>query len=396
MHTRRVLLAAIMAPLLLLPPALAAHDNGTGPRSLGGATIPQDVSVALRIEAEDFAQLDVGARAEDAEATGGTAWRMERYGTISTSIDVAESGVMWVRVRARGEHAPDLMTTHMHPVINGEQRGEWDVGPRWDTFLQTIPVLAGTHTLTVDNFNNYHAPADDRTLVVDWVEVTVTTQEGAPRVGEAPEAVVDGPDIHAAGTGMPQFSDADARDGTSWHMWGIGCFVEAIVFDHENEYQISMRLRGNERGGVGSHTLVKLNGQVLDEFHAGDAWMERDVDARAAAGVGVLEICYDNDYGGEEKRNLWLDELRVTRLGETPATPPPATTPTPAASTPPPQPTGETPTTPMATASPPPTSVTDAPETTPSPEEAAAVPAPALVGLLAMVGVAALTRRRAG
>lgn len=322
---------AMLAPLLLValatPAAFASHDGGSGPRSLGGATVPQDVPVLARIEAENFTAKDAGAAVNDSAATGGTAWRMPTYGRITTDVDVPQTGVVWVRVRARGEHPPGLMSTHMHPAVDGEQRGEWDVGPQYLTFLQSIPMRAGRHALSVDNFNNYHAPAEDRTLVVDWVEVTMPTLEGSPRVGQAAEALVDGPEVHMAGTGLAMTWDEGARNKTSWHMWGVGCFAESVVFDHAGTYLLSARLRGNERHGEGSHTVVRLDGTRIDELNVGDAWVARETTFQSQGGASVLEICYDNDFGGDLKRNLWMDEIRVARVGEapSPATPAPPT-----------------------------------------------------------------------
>ena len=304
-------------PLLvvLLTTAAATHPDGSGPRSLGGATVPEQ-PVLLTLEAEAFTDLANGSLVRDAAATGGTAWRLDRYGVISTRITVPATGVVWLEVRARGEHPEGLMNTHMHPLLDGAQRGEWDLrGGEWRTYRQAVPVLAGEHDLGVDNFNNYHAPALDRTLLVDWVRVSQPTLEGAPVVGAAP-VVVDGPDVHAAGTGRAE-TGVDARDGTQWLMWGVGCFVEAIVLETDGAYEATPRLKGNERGGVGSHVTVHLDGARLDEFTAGDAWMERTVAFEASAGAHVLEICYDNDYGGDLKRNLWMDDLTLRRVQAT-------------------------------------------------------------------------------
>ena len=404
----RRLLAPLVLVVLLMPAALASHDGGSGPRSLGGATVPQDVPVLVRLEAEDFARKDVGSLVQDAAATGGTAWKMPKYGLITTDLDVPETGVVWVRVRARGEHPPGLMSTHMHPVVDGEQRGEWDVGPQWMTFLQSIPMNAGRHTFSVDNFNNYHAPAEDRTLVVDWVEIAGPTLAGAPRVGQAAEVVVDGPEVHMAGTGLAQTADADARNRTSWHMWGIGCFVEAVVFDHPGQYRLEARLRGNEREGEGSHTYVRLDGKQVDEYHVGDAWTTRETTLQAPGGASVLEICYDNDYGGNLKRNLWMDEMRIVRLGDAPA---PATPSPPTASTPtPPTPGGSPAVTSPSVASPPGGGLSPAtpatgggtpaggsPATNGTPHESeggADVPFPPVVLALAILGLAAWATRR--
>jgi hypothetical protein len=251
------------------------------------------------------------------------------------------------------------------------------------TFLQSVPMRAGRHALSVDNFNNYHAPAEERTLVVDWVEIAVPTLVGSPRVGQAAEVLVDGPEVHMAGTGLAMTWDEGARNKTSWHMWGVGCFAESVVFDHPGSYLLAARLRGNEREGVGSHTLVKLDGKTVDEFHVGDGWTTRETRLQAPGGASVLEVCYDNDDGGPRKRNLWMDEMRVARVGDapppapsTPATPAPST-PTPAAG--PPGATGTAPT-----------------PAGPGPLEAvgeARTPAPLLVALAALALAARLSRR---
>lgn len=407
-------LAPLVLLVLLAPAAVASHDHGSGTRSLGGATVPDDGPVLARWEAEAFAEKPEGSLVDDAGATGGKAWKMTRYGLISQPVDVPETGVVWLRVRARGEHPPGLMTTHMHPVIDGQQRGEWDVGPEWRVYKQSIPMPAGRHVLSVDNFNNYHAPADDRTLVVDWVEVVTPTLQGAPRVGQSAEAVVDGPDVHMAGTGMAQRSDPGARDGTSWHMWGIGCFVEAVVFDHPGAYRLQSWLRGNDRKGEGSHTTVLLDGKQVDEFFSGDAWQMRETTLQAKGGASVLEICYDNDYGGELKRNLWLDEMRIQRVGDAPAQATPPTpapgTPTPASpapSTPAPStpaPSTPSPSTPAPStpgpATPPPTAPQESVGPTPTPASgegggSARTPGPAAaLATLAVAAAALLARRR--
>lgn len=394
-EVRRPALAPLAVLLLLAPVADAAHDNGSGPRSLGGATVPSDGALLARIEAEDFADKPVGEAVEDPQATGGKAWRMPRYGLLSTSVEVPETGVAWLRVRARGEHPPGLMTTHMHPVVDGRQRGEWDVGPTWTVYTQAIPMAGGRHVLSVDNFNNYHAPADDRTLVVDWVELLAPTLEGVPHVGQAAEVVVDGPEVHMAGTGLARRAEPDARDGAAWLMWGVGCFVEAVVFDHAGPYRLQAWLRGNERQGEGSHVTVLLDGKRVDEFHAGDAWAMREAPLQARAGASVLEICYDNDHGGPLKRNLWLDEMRLQRVGETPrpATPTPATpTPgTPAPSTPPPVPTPPV-ETPPAEAAPEESHAPVASEAPAAPSARVPFPGAALVALALLVALA--VRRR--
>ena len=381
MRGARPLLPLAACLLLTLPVALAAHDHGSGPRSLGGRTVPLP-DVMLRIEAEDFEDKRVGSAVEDAGATGGRAWRMERYGVIATTVSIPESGVVWVHVRAKGWHPDGMMSTHMHPNLDGRQRGEWDMSAEWVTYTQAIPMLAGEHVLDVDNFNNYHAAADDRTLVVDWVELRMPTLEGSPRVGgSAPASVtVDGPDVHAAGTGMARADDAGARGGTSWHMWGIGCFVESVVLEEGGDLALHARLRGNAPDGVGSRTTILVDGQTIDELHVGDEWVERTSAFSASSGAHVLEICYDNDYGGDQKRNLWLDEMTIelvearadatpTRVSPTPGNLPPAT--------PTPPTTGQD-----ATPDEPPA---------PSPDESArTVPAPAG---LAAVAAAALLRR---
>lgn len=395
--------SALLAFLLLLPLAAASHNDGTGPRSLGGQTLPQEVPVLLRLEAEAFDERPLGALVDDANATGGKAWRMEQYGRISFKVDVPSTGVVWLWVRARGEHAPDLLTTHMHPVVDGDQRGEWDVGPRYATFRQSVPVLAGSRVISVDNFNNYHAPAADRTLVVDWIEVSAPFLEGAPRVGPDRPAFVDGPQIHEAGTGMARMDDADARNGTSWQMWGIGCFGLQLVADAPWRYQLDARLRGNTADGVGSRTTVRIDGVDLMTTDVGDAYEVVSTPLQLAQGPAILHICYDNDYGGAQKRNLWLDELTITPVEvgapvPTPATPAPtpttptALTPTPVASTPAasPTPTGA----PAAPSQVPGPSPSAAPSPTPSPDESTApVPLAPWVALAAL-GIALAARRR--
>lgn len=313
----------LLVVVLLASSAVATHPDGSGPRSLGGATVP-DQPVLVTLEAESFADRSNGSLVQDAGATGGTAWRLTKYGVISTPVTFPSTGVVWLEVRARGEHPEGLLNTHMHPLIDWAQRGEWDLrGSEWRVYRQSIPVLAGEHVLGIDNFNNYHAPALDRTLFVDWVRISQPTLEGAPVVG-GETVVVDGPEVHAAGTGRAE-EGVDARDGTHWLMWGVGCFVEAIVLETDGEYEATPRLRGNERQGMGSHVTVLLDGRQLDEFVAGDAWMERTVKFEAVAGAHVLEVCYDNDYGGDLKRNLWMDDLTLRRVRATSVAKPPPT-----------------------------------------------------------------------
>lgn len=312
--------ALLVLVSLVLATASATHSQGSGPRSLGGETVP-DQPILVTLEAEQFVDRANGTLVSDPGATGGKAWKLAKYGAIHTDIEIPTTGVVWVEIRARGEHPEGLFNTHMHPLLDGAQRGEWDLpGAEWKTYRQSVPVLAGRHEFGVDNFNNYHAPALDRTLYVDWVKISMPTLEGSPRVGPG-RVVVDAPDIHAAGTGQSK-DNPDAREGTEWIMWGIGCFVETIVLQNPGEHSATPRLRGNERNSEGSHVTVLLDGRRLDEYFAGDAWMERTTKFTATAGAHVLEICYDNDYGGDLKRNLYMDDL-VLEGPEGGSTPPP-------------------------------------------------------------------------
>lgn len=370
-------LALLTVLLVATPFAIAAHPEGSGPRSLGGRTVPMG-ELLLSIEAEDFVRRPRGQLVADEGASGGVAWRMDVYGVIETDVVIPSTGVVWLEVRARGSHPPGMMNPHMHPVVDGEQRGEWDVTDLWIVYRQTLPMLGGSRVLGIDNFNNYHAEAADRTLDVDWVRLYVPTLEGAPSVGNE-TVIVDAPDIHAAGTGLDQPAP-DARGGTQWLMWGIGCYAHAFILENDGAHTVTARLRGNEKLGHGTNVTVRVDGRQLDAYESKDAWAEHTTTFDAMAGAHVLEICYDNDFGGPEKRNLWLDDLAFARLPPPPPVTTPEVTPPPSVTPPPTE----------APATTPPVVTEDAP---PAIETKARIPELALLAAAAL-GVAALASRQ--
>ena len=322
-------LVLLLALVLLAAPALAAHEQGKGARSLGGKTVPR-TEEWLRIETDDFPTKPLGALETDAGATEGKAWNISSYGSITTEIDVPETGVLWVDIRARGWHPPDMMNTHMHILIDGEQRAEWDVRGEWATYPQSVPILKGKHTISIENFDNYRGAKLDRTLVVDWVSFSQPTLEGTPRVPAGGHVVVDAADIHNSVTGQLERSTL-ARNDTMWLQWGVGCFVEMFVAEGSGEHQVDARLKGNVHDGVGTRVQVRLDSEELAEYFVGEAWEQKVTRFTASAGPHMLEICYDNDEPGK-KRNLWLDEMVFTSFaaagtGGTPPTPPPADVP---------------------------------------------------------------------
>lgn len=306
-------LSLLLVLLLVAAPALAAHPDGKGARSLGGKTVPRG-EAWLTLEADAFPTKPTGSLETDASATGGKAWKLDRYGTITTEIDVPLTGVAWIDIRARGSHPTGMMNPHMHILVDGEQRGEWDVRGEWMTYPQSVPLLAGKRTISIDNFDNYRGAPEPRTLVVDWIRFTMPTLEGTPTIPVGGHVVVDAEDIHNSVTGQLERS-ASARNGTMWLQWGVGCFVQAVVAQAAGEHELMARLKGNLRDGEGSRTQVKVDNVQLDQFFVGDDWEERTLRFPLTAGAHVVEICYDNDEGGDDKRNLWLDEMVFTSLG---------------------------------------------------------------------------------
>ena len=304
------------------PATLAVHSEGKGARSLGGKTVPR-TDAMLTLEADEFPEKPLGSLQNDAAATGGKAWNLSTYGFITTEIDVPESGAVWIDIRARGFHPTDMMNPHMHILIDGEQRAEWDVRGEWLAYPQSIPILKGKHTLSVDNFDNYRGATKDRTLIVDWVQITEPTLEGTPRVPAGGYVVVDAEDIHNSVTGQLERSTL-ARNETQWLQWGVGCFVEMIVAEGSGAHSVTPRLRGNVHEGVGTHVIIRVDGTQVEDYHVGEEWEERKTDFTASAGPHMVEICYDNDEAGK-KRNLWLDEMSFVSFatGGGPITPPP-------------------------------------------------------------------------
>ena len=300
--------AIAMLVAVAAAPALAAHNEGKGARSLGGKTVPR-TDVMLTLETDAFPDKPLGKLEQDASATGRRAWNLTTYGYITTEIDVPESGVVWVDIRARGWHPPDMMNPHMHILIDGEQRAEWDVRGDWLTYPQSIPLLKGKHTLSVDNFDNYRGAKADRPLVVDWVQISKPTLEGVPRVPAGGYVVVDAEDIHNSVTGQLERAST-ARNNTQWLQWGVGCFVEMFIAEGSGEHAVTPRLRGNVHGGVGTHVIVKIDDKEVETYHVGEDWEERTTRFTVSAGPHTLDICYDNDEAGK-KRNLWLDELSI-------------------------------------------------------------------------------------
>lgn len=315
----------IVVVLLVAAPALAAHSEGKGARSLGGKTVPR-TDTMLTLETDQFPEKPLGRLENDAAATGGTAWNLSTYGFITTTIDVPESGVVWIDIRARGWHPPDMMNPHMHILIDGEQRAEWDVRGEWLAYPQSVPLLKGKHTLSVDNFDNYRGATRDRVLVVDWVQLSKPTLEGTPRVPAGGYVVVDAADIHNSVTGQLEKSSL-ARNETQWLQWGVGCFVEMFVAEGNGKHTTTPRLRGNVHEGEGTHVIVRVDDQEVGDYHVGNDWEERTTEFTVAPGAHTLEICYDNDEAGK-KRNLWLDELSIVSFGAPGAVqPPPAAAP---------------------------------------------------------------------
>lgn len=307
--------------LLLAAPALAVHSDGKGARSLGGKGIPR-TDTWLTLETDAFPDKPLGHLENDPTASGGKAWNLTTYGFITTEIDVPADGVVWVDIRARGWHPEGMMNPHMHILIDGEQRAEWDVRGEWLSYPQSIPLLKGKHTLSIDNFDNYRGATKDRTLVVDWVQVTTPTLEGSSTVPAGGHLVVDAEDIHNSVTGQLERTPL-ARNETQWLQWGVGCFVQMIVTEGSGEHELDARLRGNVHDGVGSRVQVKIDDVQVEEYFVGEEWEQRKTRFTADAGPHTIDICYDNDEPGK-KRNLWLDEFVVTSLsaGQAPPAPP--------------------------------------------------------------------------
>lgn len=304
-------LSLVLVILLVAAPALASHPDGKGARSLGGKTVPR-TDMMLALEADAFPTKPTGHLEQDASATDGRAWNLTTYGMITTEIDVPETGVVWVDIRARGWHPADMRNPHMHILIDGEQRAEWDVRGEWLTYPQSVPLLKGKHTLSVDNFDNYRGATQARTLVVDWVHLSQPTLVGTPRVPAGGAVVVDAADIHNSVTGQLEESST-AREGTQWLQWGVGCFVEMFVAEASGEHEVDARLRGNVHDGVGTRVQVKVDAKQLEEYLVGDDWEQRKTRFTVDAGPHMVEICYDNDEPGK-KRNLWLDDMTLSSL----------------------------------------------------------------------------------
>ncbi|HUR70086.1 MAG TPA: PQQ-binding-like beta-propeller repeat protein [Candidatus Thermoplasmatota archaeon] len=315
------ILALLLALLMVAAPVLANHDEGKGPRSLGGRTVERTETM-LTIEADRFADKSIGVLENDPAATGGSAWNLTSYGTLTTQIDVPSNGVVWVDIRARGWHPADMRNPHMHIRIDGVQRAEWDVRGTFLTYPQSIPILAGKHTVQVDDFDNYRGATQARTLVVDWLSMTTPTLSGSPVVPVGGSVVVDAADIHDSVTGQLEQSSL-ARNNTQWLQWGVGCFAEMVVFDAAGSYELDARLKGDVVAEVGTRVQVELDGKRVQEYSVTTEWAQYKTPlAVAAKGPHLLEICYDNDEPGA-KRTLTLDEFAVASTGA--GAPPPPT-----------------------------------------------------------------------
>lgn len=304
---------ALFLMLLLAGSALANHPEGKGARSLGGSGVPRGDAL-FTIESDTFSDRSVGSLLTDAAATQGRAWNLSTYGIITTTIELPVSGVVWFDIRARGFHPPDMRNTHMHILIDGVQRAEWDVRGEWLTYPQSVPMLAGEHEVSVDNFNNYRANVADRALIVDWLAMTTPTLDGSPRVPAGGSVKVDAADIQNSVTGQLERSSL-ANDGTQWLQWGVGCFAEMFVMEAAGEHALLARLRGNVHEDVGTRVQIGLDGRRVDEYHVGVDWEDRETKFSVnSIGPHLVEICYDNDEPGK-KRNLWLDEMHVSHEG---------------------------------------------------------------------------------
>jgi polyvinyl alcohol dehydrogenase (cytochrome) len=206
-----------------------------------------------------------------------------------------------------------MMNPHMHIIIDGEQRAEWDVRGDWLTYPQSVPLLKGKHTVSIDNFDNYRGATKDRTLVVDWVSFSMPTLEGTPRVPAGGFVVVDAEDIHNSVTGQLERSSL-ARNGTMWLQWGVGCFVEMFVAEAGGAHEVDARLKGNVHDGVGTRVQVRVDSAQQEEYFVGEDWEQKRTRFEVDTGPHTVEICYDNDEAGQ-KRNLWLDEMALASLG---------------------------------------------------------------------------------
>lgn len=311
-----------LALLLLVPVAFAAHpDDYPGPKA--GRTLTP-TPVARVVEIEDFEDLAWGRLVKDPEASGGEAWELPSYGSVSTTVTIDEPGILWVTFRARGTHPEGTKNPHLHLDVDGYQRGEANVEGTWADHRRPYAYLAGTYKFEVVNFNNYYSDprsAEPRTLYVDKMSIHASTLDGAPHVDLSAPLRYEAEDVHEAETGIVQ-KDAEASGGEIWFLWGTGCLATAVVVEESGTYDFSAKVRGNAPGGIPTKVEFRVDMEEVVSWGGYEPWdvHTRRVDLRE--GVHVLSVCYENDEGGDRKRNMWMDYWEIAPVAALSGDPP--------------------------------------------------------------------------
>lgn len=106
-------------------------------------------------------------------------------------------------------------------------------------------------------------------------------------------------------------SDAAASDGKAWNLWANGDVRQELDVA-PGEYDLTVRARGTELGGLGPHMEVRLAGQTVFSADPGTSYFDHTARV-SAAGVQELRVSFTNDAsGGGEDRNLILDQVSLT------------------------------------------------------------------------------------
>jgi hypothetical protein len=118
--------------------------------------------------------------AEQMDATVGAAccggfWNLTTNGELTTTLEVSAAGTHVLRVRAFGQQGGDALP-HMLVSIDGLEVGSFDVGATEEApqvYDAQAELTVGTHLVSVAFTNDYYdaTTAEDRNLVVDWVEL---------------------------------------------------------------------------------------------------------------------------------------------------------------------------------------------------------------------------------
>lgn len=99
------------------------------------------------------------------------AWRLEGNGSLTGTFQVPVAGDHLIEIRAWGEQVPPDPVS-MQLFVDGPPVASFDVGnTSWLSFVHTLHLEPGEHTLSIAYLNDVDGPEGDRNLVVEAVQI---------------------------------------------------------------------------------------------------------------------------------------------------------------------------------------------------------------------------------